>query len=362
VANNCLGCTCQSARTASSSGYVLLSTQVSHTLVALRALVSQRGLGVQLVAPGLLAIETEDADTLIADAGRALSSVEADEVRCVVLDGLDLSDASVVARAMSAPTLAAAAARIVHSDLVPLFDDEARCFHSVYQPIIGLHDGLTVGYEALLRAETPDGDTLMPDALFGAAEAAGWIHLLDRVGRTVALRDAGSWLRDELLFINFIPTAIYRPEVCLRTTEAAAAQAGVRLSQLVFEVTEGQQIPDVDHLERVFAYYRSHQCKVALDDLGSGYSGLNLLVRLKPDIVKLDKELVQGLPAPASKAVVGAIVEIAHSYGGSVLAECVETTEQADAALALGVDLAQGWLFGRPQRRNHSAFASAAAS
>jgi EAL domain-containing protein (putative c-di-GMP-specific phosphodiesterase class I) len=73
-----------------------------------------------------------------------------------------------------------------------------------------------------------------------------------------------------------------------------------------------------------------------------------VLVRLQPDVVKLDKELVQQLPAVAARAVVRAIVDITHAYGGLVLAECVETAEQAAAALELGVDLGQGWLFGRP--------------
>jgi EAL domain-containing protein (putative c-di-GMP-specific phosphodiesterase class I) len=267
-----------------------------------------------------------------------------------VLDGHDVSSAAVVGRAMTAPSLAEAGARVRNADLVALFEDEQRCFHSVFQRIVTLADSQVIGHEALLRAETLTGDLVMPDVLFPAAEAAGWIHLLDRVGRTTALRDAGPWLGDDLLFINFVPTSIYRPEVCLRTTEAAAVQAGVRLDQLVFEVTEGHKVEDVDHLERVFDYYRSQQCRVALDDLGSGYSSLNLLVRLQPDIVKLDKEIVQALPGPTSTAVVAAIVEMVHSYGGLVLAECVETDEQAAAASGLGVDLAQGWLFGRPER------------
>jgi EAL domain-containing protein (putative c-di-GMP-specific phosphodiesterase class I) len=168
------------------------------------------------------------------------------------------------------------------------------------------------------------------------------------------------WLGNELLFINFVPTSIYRPEACLRTTERAARRAGVRLDQLVFEVTEGHKIDDVAHLERVFDYYRSRKCKVALDDLGEGYSSLNLLVRLKPDIVKLDKQIVQDLPGPIGATVTAAIVDIVHAYGGLVLAECVETGDQAEAALELGVDLGQGWLFGRPERRpaSHAAAAS----
>jgi len=82
-------------------------------------------------------------------------------------------------------------------------------------------------------------------------------------------------------------------------------QAGLRLDQLVVEVTESEQVNDLDHLEKVFSYYRERGCKVALDDLGAGYSSLNMLVRLKPDIVKLDKEIVQRLPELVSRSVVG---------------------------------------------------------
>ena len=76
-----------------------------------------------------------------------------------------------------------------------------------------------------------------------------------------------------------------------------------------------------------------------------------MLVHLQPDVVKLDKEIVQGLPGRLSRAVVAAIVNIAHSYGGRVVAECIETAEQADAARDLDVDLGQGWFFGRPEER-----------
>ena len=142
--------------------------------------------------------------------------------------------------------------------------------------------------------------------------------------------------------MNFLPTTIYRPQVCLRTTEQAAELAGLRLDQLVFEVTESEQVKDLDHLSDVFAYYRERGCKVALDDLGAGYSSLNLLVRLRPEVVKLDKEIAQRLPEPASAAVVAAVVDITQAYGGLVLAECVETAEQAAAARDLGVDPGAG--------------------
>ncbi len=346
----CVGCTCTSARTTPTSGRLVLATRVDHTVAALRSLARRHGLGLKPLAPGLLGVDTADPTTFIAAARTELTGVEADEVRCIVLEPSCRPDLVLLSQAMTAPSLAAAGARVLHADLLPLFEDEQRSFYSAYQPIIDLADRRTVGYEALLRASDAAGDVVMPDRLFPAAESAGWTHLLDRIGRTTALRDAGPWLGDALLFINFVPTSIYRPEVCLRTTEIAAAEAGVPLDQLVFEVTEGHRIHDLDHLERVFDYYRERSCRVAIDDLGAGYSSLNLLVRLRPDIVKLDKDLVQSLPGPVGAAVVSAIVDITHSYGGLVLAECVETAEQETAARELGVDLGQGWAFGRPER------------
>lgn len=232
---------------------------------------------------------------------------------------------------------------------------EHTAFYAEYQPIVDLDGGAVLGFEALLRAEDAAGALVPPSVLFPAAAAAGWTNLLDRVGRTTALRDAGAWLGARSLFINFIPTSIYRPEVCLRTTERAAVDAGLRLDQLVFEVTESHQIQDLDHLSAVFDYYRSRGCRVAIDDLGAGYSSLDLLVRLQPDVVKLDKDIVQALPDAVSLAVVTAVVSITHAYGGQVLAECVETAEQAAAARDLGVDLAQGWYFGGPTRPRHGA-------
>ena len=346
----CVGCTCTSARTTPTSGRLVLATRVDHTVGALRSLARRHGLALRPLAAGLLGVDTTDPTAFIAAARAELTGVEADEVRCIVLEPSCRPDLALLSQDMTAPSLAAAGARVLHADLLPLFEDEQRSFYSAYQPIVDLADRRTVGYEALLRATDAAGDVVMPDRLFPAAEAAGWTHLLDRIGRTTALRDAGSWLGRALLFINFVPTSIYRPEVCLRTTEIAAAEAGVQLDQLVFEVTEGHRIHDLDHLERVFDYYRERSCRVAIDDLGAGYSSLNLLVRLRPDIVKLDKDLVQSLPGPVGAAVVSAIVDITHSYGGLVLAECVETAEQEAAARELGVDLGQGWAFGRPQR------------
>ncbi len=346
----CIGCSCTVAAHGVGNR-MLFATRVSHSLASLRLLLKDLGASVTQRAPGLLEVHTADPTAVLTAARHFLSSVEAAEIRAMVV--ADEDPDALLSAALTAPTLAQSSARIEHADLLPLFMDEANAFHSVYQPIVSLQADApqaAIGYEALLRATTPAG-LIMPDQMFDAAAQAGWLHILDRIGRTSALRGASSWLGDSQLFVNFVPTAIYRPEVCLRTTEQAAEQAGIRLDRLVFEVTESEQIADIGHLSKVFDYYRDRGCKVALDDLGAGFSSLNKLVLLKPDVVKLDKEIVQALPDVVSRAVIEAIVQMTHSYGGLVLAECVETLEQAKAATDLGVDLGQGWLFGRPAQQ-----------
>ncbi len=349
-----LGCSCQAPQPVG-SGHLLFATAVSHTATVLRSALAEVEASVVQRAPGLIEawpIDPQaDSSALLAAAQNRLTSVEAGEVRVLAADDRD-GDA-LLAAALHAPTLSQSGARSEHAHLMPLFDDEVKNFYSVYQPIVSLTSAHapTIGYEALLRAVGPDGDLIPPDKLFASAASAGWLHVLDRVGRTTALRGTSGWLGDAQLFVNFVPTTIYRPEVCLRTTEEAAEKAGLRMDQLVFEVTESEQIADVSHLTRVFDYYRAKGCRVALDDLGSGFSSLNKLVQLRPDVVKLDKQLVQGLPEPVNCAVVAAIVQMVHSYGGVVLAECIETYEQALSAQDLGVDLGQGWYYGRPEPR-----------
>lgn len=165
MSEGCLGCTCSSARTVSASGQLVLATQVDHTVTTLRSLARRKGLAVQPLGPGLLSLRAEDVGDFIASARRELSSTEAEEVRCLVAERAGLSEVALLTRAMTAPSLAVAGARVAHADLLPLFNDEQGCFHAHYQPIVELANRRRIGYEALLRATAPDGTAIFPDAL-----------------------------------------------------------------------------------------------------------------------------------------------------------------------------------------------------
>jgi EAL domain-containing protein (putative c-di-GMP-specific phosphodiesterase class I) len=223
-------------------------------------------------------------------------------------------------------------------------------FWSAYQPIVSLADRSVVAHEALLRGVV-DGREVGGGDLFFVAEQAGWLPRLDRIGRESAIAGAEPWLGDDDLYVNFHPASIYRPQVCLASTQRVVEESGIAPGRLVFEVVESHAIADRGHLVTVLEYFRSLGWKVALDDVGAGWSSLSLLAAVRPDVVKLDKRLVQELPDVGARTVLRAVTELAHQLGAVVVAEGVETERLAEEVTALGADLGQGWLFGRPVRR-----------
>jgi EAL domain-containing protein (putative c-di-GMP-specific phosphodiesterase class I) len=225
----------------------------------------------------------------------------------------------------------------------PIETGGMRC---AYQVILAA-DGSVYGYEALLRAGSPESP-LPPFELFEAAREEGWSTWLDQAARRVAIEGAADWLAGRVLFVNFLPSTVYDPARCLATTSAAAQRTGLAMGQLIFEVVETEAIRDVRHLSSVFAEYRRMGCRVALDDVGSGHNTVDLVGTLAPDLVKLDRDLVRGLPSGATRKQVDEIVRVARGLGAVVLAEGVETSDELAAAQQVGVDLTQGWLHGRP--------------
>ncbi len=217
------------------------------------------------------------------------------------------------------------------------------------QPIASLLDGATFGYESLIRG-TVGGRELSGGEIVQAARAHGALFTLDLVGRTVALEQAMPKLSDDqILFVNFTPTAIYDPQVCLRTTWAIARRLSLPMERICFEVVETEEFPDLSFLQRILDEYRAQGAMVALDDLGAGHSSLSYLRKLRPDVVKIDRDLIAGLADdPARQRLLGALIDYAHELDIRVVAEGIETAADLAATRALGADLGQGWYIGRP--------------
>jgi EAL domain-containing protein (putative c-di-GMP-specific phosphodiesterase class I) len=218
-----------------------------------------------------------------------------------------------------------------------------------FQPILLASDLSIYAHEALIRGISPEGKIIPPNLLFGQAKDAELLFNLDRLCRETIMHTAAKLNYFGRLFINFLPSAIYNPENCLSTTMALAERYGFDPHNLIFEVVETERIDDVDHLRNILDYYRAKGFRTALDDMGSGYSSLNLLASLSPNIVKIDRELIMNIDQePIKQAIVGGILAMAKQTGITTLAEGVETEQEWQYIKQAGIDLVQGYYFGRP--------------
>lgn len=227
-----------------------------------------------------------------------------------------------------------------------------RGIETWFQPIRRVRDGKLWGYECLMRAHDAAGRPHGPEELIGWARQEHLLFALDRLARELHVEHAAASGAPPgtHFFINFLPTVIYDPEVCLRSTVAAASRAGLAPSQIVFEVVETEKIPDRDHLRHILDYYRKRGFRVALDDLGAGSADLVLLGDLAPDLIKIERELiVKATTSSIHRAICHSIAAIGREDHRLVLAEGVETEQQWRFARELEVDLVQGYLFGKPQ-------------
>lgn len=196
--------------------------------------------------------------------------------------------------------------------------------------------------------------------MFAIAGAADLLFNLDRACRLAAIRGSREHRLGKTIFVNFNPTTIYNPNYCLRTTMQAINQAGLQPYDVVFEVVETEEVADVQHLLSILDYYRNHGFKVALDDLGAGFSSLNLLTRLRPDFVKLDMGLVRNVDTDTYKGIITEnLINMAHGLGVKVIAEGVETQGEWEWLVNCGADYLQGFLFATPAAPPNSPVAPA---
>ncbi|WAM28870.1 EAL domain-containing protein [Myxococcus sp. NMCA1] len=233
--------------------------------------------------------------------------------------------------------------------LVDLLSEERLTTH--FQPIVHAQDTRCIfAHEALMRGLEPDGTLVLPGRMMQTAREADLLFQLDLAARTTAIRQAVKHGLDTHLFINFTPTAIYDATVCLRSTVEAIHAAGIAPERVVFEIIETDQTADAEHLRGIVDFYRKSGFQVALDDLGAGFSSLNLIHRLRPDIIKLDMELVRDVHLdPYKGSIVEKLLEIARTLGIRTVAEGIETHEELRWVRAHGVDFVQGYLIARPQ-------------
>lgn len=208
----------------------------------------------------------------------------------------------------------------------------------VFQPVLELATGRVAGYEALARM--PDGPFRPPDEWFNQAHRAGLGPALEAAALKAALRAHGRPERT-FLALNVSPGALLAPEVRDALPED--------LSGIVIELTEHELFSTATALDRELADLRARGARIALDDAGNGYSGLQQIIRVAPDILKLDRSLVDGVHGdPHRFALLQALISFASTTRAAVCAEGVETLDDLAVLAAMDVTYAQGWALARP--------------
>lgn len=217
-------------------------------------------------------------------------------------------------------------------------------FDYAYQPIVDLKTRTNFAHEALVRglAGEPAGQIL------GKVNEANR-YRFDQACRVKAVAGAARLGLSEYLSINFLPNAVYRPELCIRTTLEAAKMYGFPADHIIFEVTEGEKVTDRAHLGNIINKYKELGFLTAIDDFGAGYAGLTLLADYQPDLIKLDMDLVRNIDSSkVRQAIVKGMMVICNDLGIRVIAEGIETPAERDTLAEAGITLMQGYLFCRP--------------
>lgn len=297
--------------------------------------------------PGVYAIDLKD-DLLIRLCGEYLyllgSPEQRDTKSLIIPPGLTPS----IQELVQMQPLSTLLARIQGQWLIEMLREDR--ITSYFQPIVSCNPGNDIyGYECLLRGFGSDGQAVSPGLMFEVARKGDLLFYLDRAARLSAIASAKKNGMTGKLFINFNPTSIYTPEYCLQTTLQAIQEAGIDHDEVVFEVVESDEVKDIAHLIKVVDFYRNKGFRIALDDLGAGYSSLNLLHRLRPDYIKIDMEIVRNVHNDSYKAKIASnILGLADDLGMITIAEGVENQREYEWFIQHGAKLAQGFLFGRP--------------
>lgn len=233
-----------------------------------------------------------------------------------------------------------------HADLA----DVERRFHRgmealwmAYQPLVSTDTWKTFGHEALLR--TTEKSISHPGIFLELASRLGTLRQLGRMARSRAATDVMLGLEDGMVFVNLSAADLADPN--LFSPDAPLSRIA---SRVVLELTEREGLEGVTDVARRIGNLRALGFKVAIDDLGAGYSALSYFASLEPDLVKLDMSLVRDIDErPVKQRTVLSLVQLSHSLGIQVVAEGVETASECATLSSLGCDFLQGFLFARPE-------------
>ncbi len=227
-------------------------------------------------------------------------------------------------------------------------DDE---FVPYYQPVVDLQSGRLLGAEVLVRWRAPDGTMIEPGAFVLLLESSGLVleftrKLMRRVRQELA--DAVGPRPYMSIAFNVAPRH-FDDALILHDVATIFDGSGIRLSQIVLELTERHEVADLTNMRRTIAALQRVGCKVAIDDVGTGHSGLSYILKLGVDIIKMDKMFVEAIGSEGhSKAIIETLIDLAKNMRMEIIAEGVETFDQVTYLRERGIGAAQGYVFAPP--------------
>nr|WP_211162279.1 EAL domain-containing protein [Aromatoleum petrolei] len=284
--------------------------------------------------------DSENGDTMLRDADNALQ-----RTRQRGGDSVAIFHASMHAQALESLQL--------EGDLRDALARNELSVH--FQPIVALDSGSIKSFEALVRWRHPTRGMLPPNLFVPLAETLGLIHELDMLVLTRACERiaqwrerAGSGATVPMVSVNLSATQFARPDLAGEII-AEIDRHGLPRDMLRFEVTESVLAQPEGPAAEILQKLRTAGMSVLIDDFGTGYSALSYLHTIPCDLVKLDGSFVRSLENDVRlRTIVARSIELAHDLGMRVVAECIETTRQAELLLGMGCDYGQGYLFARP--------------
>jgi EAL domain-containing protein (putative c-di-GMP-specific phosphodiesterase class I) len=222
-----------------------------------------------------------------------------------------------------------------------------RKLHAVYQPVVSIKDNAIIGYEALIRG--PAGELELPDVLFAVAHEADMTLELESLCLETIFAKVPRAVAGKKLFVNASPRllahSVFLDERNLQSMRKAHPH-------VVVEISEKQVVHDYPAFRETLDRLRVAGLQIAIDDAGSGYSGLESILQLRPEYIKVATSIVRNLHADTIKRqVITALATLGEQIQAPLIAEGIEQPEERDSLLQLGVSMGQGFLLGRPQAR-----------
>jgi EAL domain-containing protein (putative c-di-GMP-specific phosphodiesterase class I) len=222
-----------------------------------------------------------------------------------------------------------------------------RKLHAVYQPVISIKDKGVVGYEALIRG--PAGELELPDVLFAVAGEADMTLELESLCLETIFAKVPRAVSGKKLFVNASPRLLGHSVFLDERNLDAMRRAH---PDVVVEISEKEVVHDYPAFRETLDRLRRAGLQIAIDDAGSGYSGLESILQLRPEYIKVATSIVRNLHADTIKRqVITALATLGDQIQAPLIAEGIEQPEELDSLLALGVRMGQGYLLGRPQAR-----------